>query len=525
MSNATFEKREKRQNGVLRLIFSGLAILLELIFIIIIFTKVNKYAMWIEMSTRILAVVLVLAIYSRRQTSAIKTPWIVLILMLPITGVVMYLLVGLNGGTMRMKLRYRDIDRHLMPYLPENEENIRALKERSGSTAGISRYIKDRAHYPLYHNTDVRYFSEAKEALTSIIADIAKAESYIFMEYHAIEDDKAWGLIQEALTERLQNGIEVYVFYDDMGSISFVNMGFAKKLNSMGIKCKAFNPIHPALNLFFNNRDHRKITVIDGRIGYVGGFNLANEYFGITHPYGQWKDTGIRLEGDAVKSLAVSFIEMWNATNGIFTKRENLIDDAAVNAYLADSAYKAENPAYVQPYSDSPMTGEQLGENVYISIANKAEEYCWFMTPYLIITDEMTNALSLAAKRGVDVRIITPGIPDKKLVYSVTRSFYNALVRNGVRIFEWTPGFCHAKMSVADDCMATCGTINLDYRSLYHHFENACFIADSDVIYDIKRDFEHTMSECREVTEAYGDKRHAYLRLWQLILRLFAGLL
>lgn len=525
MSSTTLEGRQKRKNGIVRLVFSGLAILLELIFIIILFTKLNRYAVWIESGTRILAAVLVLVIYGRRQTSTIKTPWIILILMFPVMGVTMYILVGLNGGTLKMKSRYAAINRELLPLLPENADILKALRKAVPRAAGIASYIKNKAHYPLYHNTDVKYYGRAKDALDAILADISRAERYIFMEYHAIEDDKAWAMIQERLEDKVRCGVEVCVFYDDMGSIGFVSLDFARKLNRAGIRCKVFNPIHPALNLFLNNRDHRKITVIDGRIGYVGGFNLANEYFGITHPYGEWKDTGVRIEGDAVRSLVISFAEMWNATDGDPQGDNYLIDISRIDEYFAKDAYHAEHPAYVQPYADGPMTSEQVGEEVYISIANKAENYCWFMTPYLIITDEMEHALSLAAKRGVDVRIITPGIPDKKLIYSVTRSFYNVLVRNGVRIFEWTPGFCHAKMSVSDDCMATCGTINMDYRSLYHHFENACFIADSDVIYDIKADFEHTMSECREVTAEYSEKRHAYLRLWQLILRLFAGLM
>ena len=259
--------------------------------------------------------------------------------------------------------------------------------------------------------------------------------------------------------------------------------------------------------------------MIDGKIGFTGGYNLANEYFNLTHPYGQWKDTGIRLEGEAVRSLTVTFLEMWNAVSD---KDEN---DTDLEQFLLEYSYEAQQTGFIQPYADSPLDDEQVGEEVYISMADKAEKYCWFMTPYLIITDEMAHALTLAAKRGVDVRIITPGIPDKKLVYNVTRSFYHELVKDGVRIYEWTPGFCHAKMSVADDCMATCGTINLDYRSLYHHFENGCFMADCDAVLDIRNDLHETMKECREVTEKYRTGRSAYLRLGQLFMRLFAGLL
>ena len=269
------------------------------------------------------------------------------------------------------------------------------------------------------------------------------------------------------------------MFYDDMGSIGFINTDFIKKLEAVGIRCRVFNPFMPGLNVFLNNRDHRKITVIDGKVGFTGGYNLANEYFNLTHPYGQWKDTGIRLEGDAVRSLTVTFLEMWNAVND---KDENDTDFAQ---FLLEYPYKAHQTGFVQPYADSPLDGEKVGEEVYISMVNKAE----------------------------------------KLIYSVTRSFYHELVKDGVRIYEWTPGFCHAKMSVADDCMATCGTINLDYRSLYHHFENGCFMTDCDVVLDIRNDLQETMKECREVTDKYRTGRSAYLRLGQLLMRLFAGLL
>lgn len=325
--------------------------------------------------------------------------------------------------------------------------------------------------------------------------------------------------IQRVLEDRVKAGVEVRVFYDDMGSIGFINTDFIKKMENVGIHCRVFNPFTPGLNVFLNNRDHRKITVIDGKVGFTGGYNLANEYFNFTHPYGQWKDTGIRLEGEAVRSLTVTFLEMWNAVSD---KDKN---DSDFTGFLVQTDYQAKQTGFIQPYADSPMDHEQVGEEVYISMVNKAEKYCWFMTPYLIITDEMSHALCLAAKRGVDVRIITPGIPDKKMIYNITRSFYHGLVKHGVRIYEWTPGFCHAKMSVADDCMATCGTINLDYRSLYHHFENGCFMADCQAVLDIRNDLAATMDECREVTEQYSTGRSAYLRLGQLFMRLFAGLL
>ena len=515
----TIEKKSSVKNGVGRLVLTAVSVILEAAVIIIIALRLNSYAEWIAIGTRILAALLVLAIYARNTTSAMKTPWIILIMTFPVLGVTLYLLIGFNGSTRSMRKRYEDIDRVLLPKLPENREVLESLQDKSGYLANIARYVQDKAGYPVYRNTDIVYYDDAAAALAAQKEELKKAEKFIFMEYHAIEDSGSWHGIQDILEEKVRAGVEVRVFYDDMGSIGFINTDFVKRMEQQGIRCRVFNPFFPGLKVFLNNRDHRKITVIDGKVGFTGGYNLADEYFHVTQPYGYWKDTGVKLTGDAVKSLTVTFLEMWNAL------KDNDQDDQGFDRFLPDAEYKALQKGYVQPYADSPMDNEHVGEEVYISVAESAEKYAWFITPYLIITDEMTHALSLAAKRGVDVRIITPGIPDKKMVYSMTRSFYNGLVQNGVRIFEYTPGFCHCKMSVSDDRVATCGTINLDYRSLYHHFENGCLYYDCQAVLETKQDFENTFRECKEVTDIYRSGRGRILRLQQLLLRLIAPLL
>ena len=515
----TVEKRSSVQNGVSRLALTAVSIILEAAVILLIVLRLNDYAEWIAIGTRILAAFLVLAIYAQNTTSAMKIPWIILIMMLPVLGVTLYLLIGFSGSTRTMRKRYEEIDEILLPKLPENADIQACLREKNGHLGNIARYVQGNSGYPVYQNTDIEYYDDACAGLEAQKAELRKAEKFIFMEYHAIEDADSWHGIQEILEEKAKAGVEVRVFYDDMGSIGFINTDFVKRMEGKGIRCRVFNPFAPGLKVFLNNRDHRKITVVDGKVGFTGGYNLANEYFHVTEPFGFWKDTGIKLTGDAVKSLTVTFLEMWNAV------KDGDRDDADFDQYLPDVPYHAQQTGFIQPYADSPMDEEQVGEEVYISVAESAENYVWFITPYLIITDEMTHALSLAAKRGVDVRIITPGIPDKKMVYSMTRSFYGGLVRNGVRIFEYTPGFCHCKMSVSDDRVATCGTINLDYRSLYHHFENGCLYYDCQAVLDTKRDFEDTFAQCKEVTEEYRTGRGQFLRLKQLVLRLIAPLL
>lgn len=579
-SAKTREARPTGGNGLIRLILVGLSVFLEGIILLSGVALFDEYAPWIAFGIRVLALFLVLAIYGQNKTASIRMTWIIVILVAPLIGVTLYALIGISGSTRKMRRRFEESNRKLLPFLPKNEAVSECLRKRDPSAYNISEYIRNYAKFPVYDATEVRYFSEASSALESMLEDLAKAQHYIFMEYHAIEDAESFRRIEKVLVGKVNQGVEVRLFYDDAGSIVFINTDFVQKMEALGIRCRVFNPFSPGMRIFLHNRDHRKITVIDGKIGYTGGYNLANEYFNIRSPYGYWKDTGIRLEGDAVKSLNVHFLEMWNATNekmgndpdssryflpqsphtaasyeaGLhsaashdslpsseiselvgtrnYAKMPECSDasDSAGTEKPAERAELAVTEAsevntFVQPYSDTPMDDENVGENVYISMVSSAKRYAYFMTPYLIITDEMNHAFGLAAKRGVDVRIVTPGIPDKKIIYNVTRSYYGHLVKNGVRIFEYTPGFCHAKMAIIDDSVAVCGTINLDYRSLYHHFENACLLYGGEVISQIRDDFESTMRESTEVTAHYRRKRNGFLRLLELILRLGAPML
>ena len=575
----TQETKAAVKNGVVRMVLAVISILLEVVVILSLLYLAGQKAGWVYSAIRFLGAMVVLRIYGSYKTASIRMTWMLVILLIPIFGTALYVMIGLNGHSLKMRKRYEDIDKILFPMLPDGEKEAENARKRDGRLGGIVDYIRRNAGYPVYQNTKVEYFDDAEKGIEAQKKDMAKAEKFIFMEYHAIEDAESWHEIRDVLAERVKAGVEVRVFYDDMGSLGFINTDFVKRTEEYGIQCRVFNPFAPGLNLFLNNRDHRKITVIDGKVGYTGGYNLANEYFHKTEPFGFWKDTGVRLEGDAVQSLTVTFLEMWNAISGedrddkdfkkymfnssaayVMQEKDRKIQDdpklskerresiakgretieknrdayfekmraeiSQDEKYLADTTpIEGSSLGFVQPYADTPMDDIHVGEDVYISMAESAQKYAWFITPYLIITDEMCHAFSLAARRGVDVRIITPGIPDKKLVYSLTRSYYNGLTRNGVRVFEFTPGFCHAKMSIADDLMATCGTINLDYRSLYHHFENGCLYADCDAVMDTKRDFEETFKQCKEVTEYYTDGRGAFLRLSQLLLRLAAPLM
>lgn len=525
-SGTTMEKQDSTKNGIVRLIFVIIAMTLEVLVNAFLLAYLGVYQEWVMILLHILAGITVLMIYNQEKTAAMKMPWIILIMAMPILGLTMYLTIGLNAGMKSMKKRYAEIDKELLPMMPENKEDLDALCELDPRVGNMGKYIQKNSSYPTYKDAEIVYFDDASKGIETQKQELKKAEKFIFMEYHAIQNAESWKAVEDVLVDRVKAGVEVRVFYDDMGSIGFISTDFVKLLESKGIKCRVFNPFKLGFNLFLNNRDHRKITVIDGKVGFTGGYNIANEYFNITHPFGHWKDTGIMVRGPVVNSLTVIFLEMWNAINGHDendTDFKQYLPDVKEEDLEKDTPYNWSR-GFVVPYADIPIDNEQVGENVYISMAEYAKDYVWYITPYLILTDEMIHALGLAAKRGVDVRVITPGIPDKKMVYSITRSYYHALVKNGVRIYEYTPGFCHCKMSVADDIVATCGTINLDYRSLYHHFENGCMYADCEAVMDTKKDFISIMEESKEVTQDYMDPS-AGKKIGQLLLRLVAPLM
>ena len=509
------EQKGNVKNSIGRLALAALAIFIQIFWLAFLIVKLNKYSAAISLVTGLLALLLVLRIYSRGGNSAFKTLWIILILAFPVLGVSFYVLFGNKNATAKIRRKFSAVHDPLTARLKQSPETLEELEKRDFGIANQFRYLSVQEGYPVYGGTQVEFYNDASDGFEAQLAELERAEKFIFMEYHAIEQASAFERLFEILKAKADSGVEVRLLYDDVGSIGFINLGFVKRMEESGIRCKAFNPVLPVLQIFMNNRDHRKITVIDGKVGFTGGYNLADEYFNITHPYGVWKDTGVKLTGDAVDSLLAMFLEMWNCT-------EKSAEDFE-KYFTARSATPC--GGFVQPYADSPLDNRCVGENVYLNLIKNAKHRLYITTPYLIISDEMVRELTLAAQRGVDVRIITPGIPDKKLIYRVTRSYYPCLVRQCVRIYEYTPGFIHAKQMLADGEIAAVGTINLDYRSLYHHFENGVLMYNCDAIKDIERDFAATFSECVEVTEKYREDRFAAVKGIDCILRLAAPLL
>lgn len=501
-------------NAILRITLVAVALLFQVGWILLLILVLNEYSATISAVTGMLSAVVVLKLYSKQTNAAMKMPWILLILLFPVMGLSLYLMFELLGDP-GVSRKMHAVRQQLSSGLTQDTEILEQLEKEDRSVANQFRYLWRSAGYPVYGNTRTRYFAEGREAFAAMKQDLEQAEKYIFMEYFIVEDRSSFRELQEILIRKHREGVEVRLLYDDIGSVGYVNLAFAKRLNESGIHCIPFNPALPVLNLFMNHRDHRKITVIDGKVGFTGGYNLADAYFDRERPFGKWKDTGLRLEGEAVRSLTSIFLELWNVTT-----REK----GDVSGYL-NVSHCVEAGGYVQPFGDDPMGGERLAKTAYMNLIARARESLYFITPYLIIPDDLSGALCRAAKRGVDVRIITPGIPDKKTVYAVTRSYYGALARQGVRIFEYSPGFCHAKQCICDGEIALIGTSNLDYRSLYHHFENDVLLYGCDAVEEIRQDFEELFPQCRDVTQQYSRGIRSMLMLWQCILRLFAPLM
>ncbi len=523
LQKPTKEKRGAIKNSIGRLVFVAISLSLQLALFYFTTTALREKYVIFGTITRTLAVLVPIRIYGKHMNSSYKISWIIVVMAAPVFGVCLYLLFGNEGSTAIIRKRMGSSWENLRKQLYQTEETAEKYKEKDRGAYNVSYYLQNFCGFPVYQNSRVTYFGDTNEALEAQIAALRSAKRYIFMEYYAIEDSTAWNQIEPILVEKAQEGLDVRLYYDDVGSISFVNKEFAERLQSQGVNCHVFNQIVPFINVIMNNRDHRKITVIDGTTAFTGGYNLADEYFNITHPYGEWKDSGVKVEGQAVMNFLGMFLEMWSSVE----KRDLDLTDYVPGEEEQKAVIErfGDEPGFVQPYADSPMDGEQVGENVYLNLIKYAKDYIYISTPYLIITDEMEKELILAATRGVDVRIVTPGIPDKQIVYQVTRSNYAHLARRGVRIYEYTPGFLHAKQFVVDDVAATVGTINMDFRSLYLHFEDGCLFSYCDAVLDVKRDFEQLFEVSNEVSDKYKGHRNMVVRSIQCVFRLVSPLL
>ncbi len=505
-----------RQRQIYRVLITGILILLQINWLLFSFFKLASYSIYTSAFFTILSLMMALHIISKDENPAYKIAWLIPILTVPLVGGLMYFLYGDKKPAKFMRRKLDQEYGLTQPFKCQKPETKVYLKMVSERFCGTSHYVGN-CGYPIHSDTDVTYYAVGEDMFRDMLAEMERAQHYIFLEYFIIEEGIMWDQMLEVMTRKAAEGVEVRLMYDDMGSAFKLPGKYDKEMERRGIQCMRFNPFIPVFSLVMNNRDHRKILVVDGHTAFNGGINLSDEYINEKVKFGHWKDTGVRLRGEAVWNFTLMFLEMWNAYRG---------GDADLTRYMPHVYHPAafSGEGFVQPYGDTPLDEENLGENVYMEILAQAKQYVYIMTPYLILDNEMKTALCQAAKRGIDVRIITPGIPDKPTVFRLTRSNYTPLLEAGVRIYEYTPGFIHAKSFVCDDKIGVVGTINLDYRSLYLHFECATLMYRCPALLDLKRDTLETIEKSKEIMPG---EFHAggFYELWDSVLRVLAPLL
>lgn len=521
-NNPKKPKRSKKKRLfsllVSRLFIIILLILFQLLLLLgtLFFLGREKY--WVSVSLNLISLVVVLWLQTKEDNPSYKVSWIILIMAVPLVGGFFYLMFGNKHIGKRMRKQIEEYS-HILLYKRNSLDLFQAayigeLGKTNPMQARQAQYIYNMSQFPVLGNTQAVYYSIGESYNESLIRELAKAEKFIFLEYFIIQEGEMWDPILEILKNKIRQGVEVRLLYDDVGCIQTLPSHYDAYLRSIGLQVGVFNPFRPRLTASTNYRDHRKICVIDGNVGFTGGINLADEYINAVERYGHWKDTGVMLKGEAVRNLTEMFLQLWQ-----FTCKEEL----HLEPFLPTVSFPADG--FVQPFGDSPLDTLNVAENAYMQMINHAKRYVYITTPYLILDNEMATALELAAQSGIDTRIITPHIPDKWYVHLVTQSFYPRLLEAGVRIYEYTPGFIHAKMFVSDDETAIVGTTNMDFRSFYLHFELGVVFYNSSIALDVKEDFLKTQHICSEITLEHERQVKAPSRILRALLRSFSPLM
>lgn len=487
---------KKGKKSMLTAIFSRFGLIAVLLVVQVavvfgIFEWFNAFLPHIYGGSVLLSVFMVLLVLNSKHDPTSKITWLIVIMLLPVFGSLLYLFVRSDIGHRALKKRVNQINDQTKNTLPQSIQTAEHLKETAPGVAALAHYIRRNGGGNVFENTRVTYFPVGEAKFQELLRQLEKAEEFIFLEYFIVEEGVMWGQVLEILARKAAQGVDVRLMYDGTCEFARLPHDYPQMLEGLGIKCKMFAPISPFVSTHYNYRDHRKILVIDGHTAFNGGINLADEYINHIQKFGHWKDTAVMVEGEAARGFTLMFLQMWS-----IDERE-LDFDRFINVPARTDIC---SEGFVIPYGDCPLDSERVGEQVYIDILNRAQRYVHIMTPYLILDGEMESALQYAAERGVEVSLILPGIPDKKIPYGLAYTHYASLMESGIKIYEYTPGFVHAKSFVCDDREAVVGTINLDYRSLYHHFECATYMYGTDSVADVERDFVETREKCRFVT-------------------------
>ncbi len=482
------------------------------------FQRLGEY---VHLSSVLITAPMLIYVTNSRSDPTVKLTWCFVIALVPVVGILLYFFIKTDLGHRTVQRAISRCMRETRPFYPAPEREsdpAEELNREDPDGGAAARYLRDTAGYPTYKGTEVTYFPLGEDKFAAMLEELKKAEHFIFMEYFIVSSGRMWDTILDVLVEKARAGVEVRFMYDGTCAFADVPYSYPEELEKKGILCKMFAPVRPFVSTHYNNRDHRKILVVDGKVAFTGGVNLADEYINEKPRFGHWKDTAIMLRGQAVRSFTLMFLEMWNSTERV--------GGCCYDRYLPEpEEIGQEAEGFVTPYGDSPMDGERVGELTYLQLINTAREYVYIMSPYLILDGEATTAITFAAKRGVDVRLILPHIPDKKYAFWLAKSHYAELLDAGVKIYEYTPGFIHAKVVLADGKRAVVGTINFDYRSFYHHFECAALLCGVPAIRDIRRDFDETLAKCQEVTRETVAHEKFHVRFFGGLLKIVAPLM
>ena len=487
---------KRGQKGMIHAIFSRFGLIL-LLLLIQLFMLFGVFRWFWNFLPHILGVVIafdfIMVIYllNSRINPTAKITWLIVITLMPVFGVFFFCYTRSNLGHRVLKARTHQLITATKDRLPQPEDVMRRLEAENAGVAALAHYMQRSNAHPVSDRTAVTYFPLGEDKFEEMLRQLEAAEHFIFMEYFIVDEGLMWGRVLEILARKAGEGVDVRVMYDGSCEFALLPRDYPRRLRALGIKCKVFAHVTPFVSTHYNYRDHRKILVIDGHTAFNGGVNLADEYINQKKKFGHWKDTAVMLKGEAVKSFTLMFLQMW----GIDEKE----DETA--RFLSYQALPVENArGFVIPYGDCPLDNDKVGERVYMDILNRSLDHVHIMTPYLILDGELETALEFAAERGVEVTLLLPGIPDKRIPYALAKTHYASLLESGVKIYEYTPGFVHAKVFVSDCREAVVGTINLDYRSLYHHFECATYMYGVDCIPQIEADFRDAVKKSRQVT-------------------------
>ena len=512
---------KKGQKGILHAVFSRFGIIILLFAIqAILFLSVlvwfQSFASELFFGGIAIGLLVSTYILNTRSDPSAKLTWIILVMAFPVFGTLLYLYTEFEIGHRSLRDKIEKIVDSTKTKIPPEYEVSESFRKTDPGAASVAGYLQNVGFFPVFDKTDVSYLPLGEDTFEEMLSQLKKARHFIFLEYFIIDEGIMWGKILEILAEKVKEGVDVRVMYDGTNELTTLPHNYPEMLRNLGIKCKVFAPLTPFISTHYNYRDHRKIMVIDGNTAFTGGINFADRYINCETVHGHWKDTAVMLKGKAVKAFTLMFLQMWNIGE----------KEPEFEPWLSFPALPPENSkGFVIPYGDCPLDKNKTGEMVYMDILNRAKKYVHIMSPYLILDGEMETSLRFAAERGVEVKIILPGVPDKLAPYSLAKSHYSALIDSGVEIYEYEPGFIHAKSFVADDIEAVVGTINLDYRSLYHHFECAAYCYGTACIGDIEKDFQKTLEKSVRITKKTIWKSYPLLKPLSFFIKIVAPLL